>query len=281
MPARAGRPRAAGWPQTRASPAYAHRRQTRVRSMLDVDATRGVRRTRQPRQRRHGPADRSRVRGGLGPRQRGAQRLGAPPAAGPLFRSGAGRERRTQAAHGRAAAPPNGSDQIRPEPPRIRRERGRIRRGRARSQPRRPAANAVKQVKIWGSGKEAREEESVGVRPPALRRVAQPPRQDAPVPAPRLARSRGVPGSVAPLAGAATRAAAVASSDPSPAPAGERARERGGVAGCGGRQRGKRIRKKEKRRSLGIEPRPGARCRGRGAAGGGGGGVEALKPADP
>ena len=45
-----------------------------------------------------------------------------------------------------------------------------------------------------------------------------------------------VPGSVAPLAGAATRAAAVASSDPPPAPAGER--ERGGVrvsrAGGGG-----------------------------------------------
>jgi len=35
-----------------------------------------------------------------------------------------------------------------------------------------------------------------------------------------------VPGSVAPLAGAATRAAAVASSDPPPAPAGERERER-------------------------------------------------------
>jgi len=103
-----------------------------------------------------------------------------------------GSRARTQAAHGRAAAPPNGSGKIRPEPPRIRRERGRIRRGRARSQPRRPAANAVKQVKIWGSGKEAREEESVGVRPPALRRVAQPPRRDAPVPAPRLARSRGV-----------------------------------------------------------------------------------------
>ena len=92
----------------------------------------------------------------------------------------------------------------------------------------------------------------------------------------RLTRSRGVPGSVAPLAGAATRAAAVALSDPPPAPAGERERER-----RGGRVRGKTARKKEKRRSLGIEPRPVARCRGRGAAGGGGGGVEALKPADP
>ena len=62
-----------------------------------ADATCGVRRTRQPRQRRHGPVDGSRVRGGLGPRQRGAQRLGAPPAAGPLVRSGAGRDGPTQA----------------------------------------------------------------------------------------------------------------------------------------------------------------------------------------
>ena len=176
------------------------------------------------------------------PRERGA-RTGTP-ARGP--------ERERRPPMGERQQPPNGSGQIR-------RERGRILRGRARSQPRRPAANAVKQVKIWGSGKEAREEESVGVRPPALRRVAQPrvgtrrcrlpasrgagacSRVGAAFPvsaAPGRAASpaSAVPGSVAPLAGAATRAAAVASSDPPPAPAGER--ERGGVrvsrAGGGG-----------------------------------------------
>ncbi|KAG2649872.1 hypothetical protein PVAP13_1NG136338 [Panicum virgatum] len=242
----------------------------------------------------------------------------------------------THAAQGRAASPPpppqTGAARSGPSHPRSGESEAGSCEGEPGASPGGRRRTPSSKSRFGGRGKKAREEESVGAWPPALHRVAQQPHRDAPVPAPRLAPSRAVqprlrcfpvsaasgraaspasttPGRFAPLAGEATRAAAVTSSDPPPAPAGlaplsphppcrdalprataiassdpppAPAGERGG----GGRVRGKRARKKDqvKREKKVTGNRTAAGCvmsRARGGGAGGGGGVEALKPANP